>query len=116
MSDSGCRPMTPDEAFRELGTNPEANLDTVRRSYLRLLKTRKPESDPAGFMRLREAYELARKLLAAGEVTAAEDASCPAPTEALDSSNLAPSSSHSQELDAPHEVRRPHPDFDREDF
>jgi len=49
-----------DEAYRELGLAEDADADTVRRAYLRLLKTRKPEVDPDGFQRLREAYELAK--------------------------------------------------------
>ena len=52
--------MTLDDAWRELGLEPGADAETVRRAYLRLIKTRKPEQDPAGFQRAREAYEIAR--------------------------------------------------------
>jgi hypothetical protein len=48
------------DAWRELGLEPGADPETVRRAYLRLVKTRKPEQDPAGFQRLRDAYEIAR--------------------------------------------------------
>ena len=53
-------PVTLDEAFAELGVDPDAGSDGARRAYLRLLKTRKPETDPEGFMRLRAAYELVK--------------------------------------------------------
>ena len=52
--------MTLDEARAELGVGAADDSDTVRRAYLKLLKTRKPDADPAGFQRLREAYEVAR--------------------------------------------------------
>jgi len=57
--------VTLTDAWRELGIDPGADADTVRRAYLRLIKTRKPESDPAGFQRAREAFEIAR---AGGEI------------------------------------------------
>jgi hypothetical protein len=53
-------PVTLTDAWKELGVDPGADAETVRRAYLRLIKTRKPESDPAGFQRAREAYEIAR--------------------------------------------------------
>jgi len=49
--------MTRDEAFGELGLDAEATPDQIRRAYARGVKTRKPEVDPDGFRRLREAYE-----------------------------------------------------------
>lgn len=52
--------VTLTEAWKELGVDPGADAETVRRAYLRLIKARKPESDPAGFQRAREAYEIAR--------------------------------------------------------
>lgn len=52
--------MTLDEALAELGIDHDAGSDGARRAYLRLLKTRKPETDPEGFMRLRTAYELVK--------------------------------------------------------
>jgi len=53
--------VTLGEAFAELGIDLDASPDQARRAYLRLLKTRKPEVDPQGFMRLREAYDLAKR-------------------------------------------------------
>jgi hypothetical protein len=55
--------VTFDEALRELAVEATASADETRRAYLRLLKTRKPEVDPDGFRRLREAYEVARRRL-----------------------------------------------------
>jgi hypothetical protein len=54
------RTVTLEDAWRELGVDPGADGDGVRRAYLRLIKTRKPESDPVGFQRAREAFEIAR--------------------------------------------------------
>ncbi len=51
--------MTLDEAFELLGVGRDSEPDDRRRAYLRLLKKHKPETDPEGFRRLREAYELA---------------------------------------------------------
>jgi hypothetical protein len=52
--------VTLSEALGELGVEAGAEAETIRRAYLRLIKTRKPETDPAGFQRARQAYELAR--------------------------------------------------------
>ena len=52
--------MTFDEALAQLGVAKGATADEIRRAYLRLLKTRKPETDPEGFRTLRDAYECAR--------------------------------------------------------
>jgi hypothetical protein len=59
---------TVEEDARELGLDPGAALDraAVRQAYLRGVKLRKPEVDPDGFRRLREAYE---RLLARVEVS-----------------------------------------------
>ncbi|MCY1044843.1 hypothetical protein OV208_26240 [Corallococcus sp. bb12-1] len=46
-----------EEALQELGVDADPGGDTVRRVYLRRLKTCKPETDPEGFARLRQAYE-----------------------------------------------------------
>lgn len=60
--------MTFDEALSELGIDPSVGAEGARKAYLRLLKKRKPEVDPEGFMRLREAYELARVYLPSAAV------------------------------------------------
>lgn len=51
--------MTLEEALKELGLERIDRADEVRAAYLRLLKQRKPEQNPEGFRRLREAYEFA---------------------------------------------------------
>jgi hypothetical protein len=67
--------VTLDEARAELGIDPSASPDEARRAYLRGIKTRKPETDPEGFRRLREAYErlTARATLVFGENPCEED-------------------------------------------
>ncbi len=55
-----------DEALGELGLSKTADAADVRKAYLRLLKSRKPELDPEGFMRLREAFELVNGLARVG--------------------------------------------------
>ena len=54
--------MTHDEAQTLLGLENGADTKQVRSAYLRLLKKHKPERDPSGFQRLREAYELAEQV------------------------------------------------------
>ena len=54
------------EALGELGVEAGAEAETIRRAYLRLIKTRNPERDPAGFQRARQAYELARAAAGSG--------------------------------------------------
>jgi hypothetical protein len=49
--------MTSGEARAWLDVTPEASADEVRRAYLRKVKQHKPERDPDGFRRCREAYE-----------------------------------------------------------
>ncbi|OYW87059.1 MAG: hypothetical protein B7Z22_05325, partial [Hyphomonas sp. 32-62-5] len=44
----------------EAGT---ASLPDIKRAYARLLKLSRPDQDPAGFMRLRAAYEAAQALI-----------------------------------------------------
>jgi hypothetical protein len=51
------------EALAELQVDAAADAEQVRRAYLRQLKTKKPEVDPDGFRRLREAYDFARSRL-----------------------------------------------------
>lgn len=60
--------MTLDEAFQVLGLELTANREAVQRAYLRLLRRHNPERDRAGFLRLREALELARPHASANEV------------------------------------------------
>ncbi len=49
--------MTFAEALGELGLTSGAAPEAIRAAYLKLLRVRKPDRDPEGFRRLREAYE-----------------------------------------------------------
>lgn len=46
-----------------LGIEPTADERTIKRAYASLLKVTSPEKDPAGYMKLREAYESAKQHL-----------------------------------------------------
>jgi hypothetical protein len=73
--------VTFEEALGELGVGRDASGEDVRRAYLHLLKKHKPETDPDGFQKLREAYELARRVLGAS-IRRGEDSPRPqGPTE-----------------------------------
>lgn len=50
--------MTWDEALAVLGVTREDGRDVVRRAYLRLIRTHRPERDPEGFRRVRAAWEV----------------------------------------------------------
>jgi hypothetical protein len=56
--------VTLDEARAELGIDAAATPEEARRAYLRGIKVRKPETDPEGFRRMREAYEMVTGALA----------------------------------------------------
>src|SRR3954451_125013 len=60
--------MTLGEARTRLGLPPAGTLEkaVARRAYLQAIKRCKPEVDPEGFQRIREAYELIEALLPAG--------------------------------------------------
>ncbi|MEM7584249.1 MAG: hypothetical protein AAF560_12750 [Acidobacteriota bacterium] len=53
-------------AFELLGVEPGCTVKQARRAYLRLLRRYKPDRDPEGFQRLREAYELVRSVADSG--------------------------------------------------
>lgn len=46
------------DAFRFLGLSGNADATQIKRAYVRLLRTHRPDEDPIGFQRLREAYEI----------------------------------------------------------
>ncbi len=48
-----------DLPWPELGIAPTTDATAIRRAYARRLRTLKPDADPQGFARLREAYDLA---------------------------------------------------------
>jgi hypothetical protein len=82
--------VTLEEAFAELGIDRDAGSDGARRAYLRLLKTRKPETDPEGFMRLRAAYELVKEILPRLEAFRAREPAAPTPPEVVAAVEPAP--------------------------
>lgn len=61
-------PVTPTEARAHLGLAGSGPLlkSELRRAYLQAIKKHKPEADPEGFQRVREAYELLDRLLVFG--------------------------------------------------
>lgn len=56
--------MTVDEAFSRLGLDPGADAKAIKRAYHTQLRQTKPDRDPEGFRRLREAFEVASGFLA----------------------------------------------------
>lgn len=52
--------MNADEAMALLGVDRDTSPDAVRRAYLRACRVYRPETDPAGFQRVRAAYDLLR--------------------------------------------------------
>jgi hypothetical protein len=52
------RPPEVEAAFKELGLPLETPAEDLRRAYLRVVKVRKPETDPEGFRKAREAFDL----------------------------------------------------------
>jgi hypothetical protein len=54
----------PQEYFEVLGLNaPPADRKAVKRAYSKMLKVTRPEDDPEGFMRLRDAHDYALDVL-----------------------------------------------------
>jgi TPR repeat protein len=68
--------------WQELAIAPTADAGAIRKAYAAKLKLTRPEDDPAGFARLRAAYETALKLAAAGAASEAAPppAAAPSPT------------------------------------
>jgi hypothetical protein len=60
--------------FDALGVDDDADERTIKRAYARLLKTTRPDEDPAGFQRLHEAYQEALSLVREQALELAEDA------------------------------------------
>ena len=52
----------PSDPFRLLGVTPEVSAREIRKAYLRLIKSYKPEHAPAEFQKIRQAYEQALAL------------------------------------------------------
>lgn len=95
-----------------LGIPHSASAPDIKRAYARLLKTTRPDEDPAGFQRLHEAYQEALALLTGQlpDATASDTLFAPAPSHspALDAWPPAPSIGHADTL-APQPVA-PHID------
>jgi curved DNA-binding protein CbpA len=48
------------DPYEALGVSPQADDDTVRRTYLELVRRFSPDVDPEGFKRISRAYELVK--------------------------------------------------------
>jgi hypothetical protein len=108
--------VTLDEALYELGVQRGAGAEAARRAYLRLLKVRKPEADPEGFRRLREAYEIVRGPLAMARVAAPAARIVVVPS--VESSSAVPTSEPHPAPEPPppraaHDLAASEPDFTR---
>ena len=68
--------MAAESIWTELGIAPGADAAAIRRAYAARLKTIRPDTDPQGFARLRNAYERA---LAAAEAPSKLSSSTPTP-------------------------------------
>jgi hypothetical protein len=90
--------MTPRDALEILGLAEHGSADTIRRAYLRKLRAHKPERDPEGFRRVREAFEL----LSGGVFRVSEPAIAPeeprAPTETTPAAPSDPMNELAQKL------------------
>lgn len=61
-------------AFELLGLAEDADERSIKRAYAQRLRTTRPDEDPAGFQRLREAYEVALRYCAHRAEHGADDA------------------------------------------
>lgn len=86
------------EALRELEVDADPGGDAVRRAYLRKLKTRKPETDPEGFARLRQAYETVLAAREGREGPRTQAAPRDEPAESAPEPGPAPASALPQEV------------------
>jgi hypothetical protein len=69
--------VTFEEGLRVLSVDRQSTPEQARRAYLRLVKQHKPDRDPEGFKRVREAYECVSTIL--GFIEQAEAGSVTAP-------------------------------------
>ena len=72
------------DAFSLLGLPPDADERTIKRTYARLLKTTRPDEDPAAFQRLHEAYQEALSVQRDGVLEFTVDDPHPEPATAQD--------------------------------
>jgi hypothetical protein len=97
--------VTFEEGLQVLGVGEDSSADTVRRAYLRLVKQHKPDRDPDGFKRIREAFELVSASIAfRRHLNAAEGDE--APVDATRNSVPDPDGEHAEV--APTALERPH--------
>ncbi len=55
--------MDLEEALRQLNLSRDVDAESAKRAYLRLVKQHRPERDPEGFRRVRDAYEIVEACL-----------------------------------------------------
>lgn len=103
-----------DDARAVLSVDAEASKKEMRRAYLRLVRKHKPDRDPEGFKRVREAYELARASGPMEPVRIPIDSSFAPPPEEAPADPSAPAPGDSSALPVAPPVPVDYPDWLRD--
>lgn len=102
----GRRPVS--SPWQVLGLAPGSSVAEVKKAYARLLRQHRPDQDPVGFRRLRDAYEVAVRMAEHGVVWSNDEHE---PADDTDSDSSPAPDASPREADADH-APPPSPDFD----